>query len=204
MSAVPGFPQLFFRLYGNFSFVTGNVSSGGTAPFVAAGSVINTIEVINGDGFVFDRLSGINFAFNSPKTTVAFEPLNVFANSFRPGETPDFTQLMAGNDSITGSSGTEILSGHNGDDTIQGYGGTDGVYGGAGNDVLNGGDGPDDLYGGTGNDVILGYTSGDFIDGGADFDTWALTGTFPSGFSLPPRYDYTAVNLTGIEAIRIT
>ena len=67
MSAVAGFPQLFFRLYGNFSFVTDN-TSGGTGPYVAAGSIINTIEVIDASGFVYDRLSGISFAFNLPFT----------------------------------------------------------------------------------------------------------------------------------------
>ena len=204
MSAVSGFPQLFFRLYGNFTFVTGNVSSGGTAPFVAAGSIINTIEVIDSTGFVYERLSGISFAFNSAKTTVGFEPLNVFANSFRPGETPDYSQLMAGSDSITGNSGTEILNGYNGDDTLLGYGGIDVLYGGFGNDVLNGGDAADDLYGGGGNDTIIGHTSSDYIDGGTDFDTWALTGTYSTGFGLPGTHDFTAVSFFGIEAIRIT
>lgn len=203
MSAVAGFPQLFFRLYGNFSFVTDN-TSGGTGPYVAAGSIINTIEVIDASGFVYDRLSGISFAFNTQKTTVGIEPVNVFANSFRPGETPDISALMAGNDFITGNSGTEILNGHGGHDEMLGYGGIDGLYGGTGNDTLNGGDGSDDLYGGAGNDVFVGYTTGDYIDGGVDFDSWWLTGTYTAGISLPPQHNYTAVNLTGIEAIRIT
>ena len=203
MSAVPGFPQLYFRLYGNFSFVT-DYTSGGTGTYVAAGSIINTIEVIDGTGFVYDRLSGISFAFNTEKTTVGIEPINVFANSFRPGETPDIATLMNGNDYITGNSGTEVLYGYGGHDEMLGYGGTDALHGGTGNDTLNGGDAPDDLYGEAGNDVIVGYTAGDYIDGGADFDTWWLTGTYSTGIGLSPQHDYTSVSLYGIEAIRIT
>ena len=202
MSAVPGFPQLFFRLYGNFSLFIGDTSIG-TGTYVAAGSIINTIEVIDASGFVYNRLSGISFAVNSDKTTFAAEPINAFAYSFQAGETPDMAGLMAGHDNITGTSGTEILSGYDGHDAIFGYGGSDGLYGGAGNDSLNGGAAADNLYGGFGNDLIIGYTAGDFIDGGGDFDTWSLTGTYSSGLSLPTPYDYTSVNLTSIEAIQI-
>ena len=42
MSAVAGFPQLYFRIYGNFTFITG-LTSGGSGTYVQAGSPINLI-----------------------------------------------------------------------------------------------------------------------------------------------------------------
>jgi Ca2+-binding RTX toxin-like protein len=74
----------------------------------------------------------------------------------------------------------------------------------AARDRLIGGNDADDLYGGDGNDTIVGYTTGDFIDGGADFDSWALTGTFSTGIGLSPIIDLSSVTFFGIEAIRIT
>ena len=204
MSAVPGFPQLFFRVYGNFNFVTGNVSSGGTGLFVQAGSIINQIDVIDASGHIYNTLTGINFAINTNKTTTTIEPLNVFANSFRPGENPDMAVIMAGNDYVSGNSGAEFLYGYAGHDTLIGEGGSDQLAGGFGNDLLVGGDGADDLYGEAGNDTIVGYTAGDYINGGADFDTWALTGTYASGFGLLPQHNYTGVSFYDIEAIRVT
>lgn len=204
MSAVAGFPPLYFRVYGHFTFENRYNSDGVLVPHVAAGSIINSIEVINATGYVYDRIDGINFAFNSPKTTISNEPINVFVNSFRPGEVPLNEVMFAGNDVLTGNSGTEVLDGFAGNDSLAGLGGSDALYGNTGDDTLNGGEGADDLYGGAGNDVIVGYTAGDYIDGGADFDTWALTGTYSTGISLPVPVFYTGVNLLNIEAIRIT
>ena len=202
MSAVPGFPQLFFRLYGDFTFVNG-ITSGGNGTYVAAGSLINSIEVIDASGFVYDRIDGISFAFNSDKTTVGIEPINIFANSFRPGEIPIVELLLGGNDYITGNSGTEVLFGFAGADAMEGRAGVDALWGGEGADTLNGGADADDLYGEAGNDVIVGYTAGDYIDGGADFDTWVLTGTFSSGIGLPVAAYYSGVSFYNVEAIKI-
>lgn len=203
MSGVSGFPQLYFRLYGNFNFVY-QATSGGDGWYVDAGSLINQIEIIDQYGFVYNRLSGISFAFNSDKTTIGIDGINVFANSFRPGETPIYSSLMNGNDYITGNSGTEVLYGYGGNDSIYGYGGVDGLHGGFGNDALFGGDSGDDLWGDEGNDTIYGYTTGDYINGGADFDTWALTGSYSTGIGLPGSFDYRGVSFYNIEAIRVT
>ena len=202
MSAVAGFPQLFFRVYGNFTFVTG-ITSDGTGTYVQAGSIINLIEVIDATGFVYSSMAGINFAFNSDKTTTTIEPINVFANSFRPGENPDVAVLMAGNDEVNGSQGTEFLYGYNGHDTLFGEGGSDALYGGSGNDTLFGGDGADDLYGGFGNDVIASYTPGDYMDGGENFDIWAIIGTPAVGGAAQPLLNLTDVSFVNIEAIEI-
>jgi Ca2+-binding RTX toxin-like protein len=53
--------------------------------------------------------------------------------------------LFSGGDSITGSSGNDVLVGYDGDDTIRG---------GAGNDKLDGNKGHDQLTGGAGHDVF--------------------------------------------------
>ncbi|WP_029078711.1 calcium-binding protein [Bradyrhizobium sp. th.b2] len=47
-----------------------------------------------------------------------------------------FTGILAGNDSIVGSSGADHIWGHTGDDTITGGGGADALNGGGGNDVF--------------------------------------------------------------------
>ena len=203
MSAVPGFPQLFFRVSGHFNFVTGETPDGPNT-FVQAGSIINLIEVIDEFGTVFNSLSGIIFAINSNKTTIANDAINAFANSFGPGESPDIAVLMNGNDYVTGNTGAEFLFGFSGNDTMFGGGGSDQLAGGAGNDTLVGGAGADILSGEAGNDLIVGYSAGDSIDGGADFDIWALTGVFASGFGLQPQLNYTSVNFLNIEAIKVT
>ncbi len=200
MTPLAGFPQLYFRLYGDYSFVSQLTSNGDNQLFVQAGSVINYIEVIDATGKVYSSLYGVNFPFNTNKTTTTAEPINVFSTSFRPGEAPDLQTLLNGNDVAEGTGGTEFLYGYGGADELYGLGGSDALYGGFGNDILNGGDGADDLYGDAGDDTIIGYTMGDYIDGGGNFDTWALTGDTAAG---------TVVNMTGvsfynIEAIKIT
>lgn len=202
MTAVPGFPPLFFRVYGHFNFVT-DVTPSGTGTYVQAGSLINRIEVIDATGKVYNYVDGLSFAINSNKTTVAINPINAFANSFQFGEMPLNEIMFGGNDILTGNAGTEVLDGFGGEDSLSGLGGSDALYGNAGHDTLNGGDGADDLYGGSGNDLIVGYTAGDYIDGGANFDTWALTGTFSTGLSVPVPVFYTGVSFYNIEAIRI-
>lgn len=68
----------------------------------------------------------------------------------------------AGNDSIVGHHGTDLLVGGAGDDTIDG---------GAGHDWINGGDGNDTLYGGAGDDLVVGADGDDYLNGGSGIDT---------------------------------
>ena len=66
-----------------------------------------------------------------------------------------------GNDTITGNAGANTLVGNGGNDTITGRGGNDNIDSGDGNDTIN-------------------YTVGDgvdIVDGGADTDTFAVSGT---------------------------
>ncbi|MBL0406315.1 hypothetical protein JKG68_20355 [Microvirga aerilata] len=86
----------------------------------------------------------------------------------------------AGNDSLTGGSLSDKLSGAAGRDLLSGWGGNDTIDGGAGVDIIDGGDGDDHLLGGmgidiidggNGRDTIYGGTEADLVDGGTGDDT---------------------------------
>src|SRR5215218_3247339 len=84
----------------------------------------------------------------------------------------------AGNDTITGGSGNDMLFGQSGNDTLRGKGGTDLLFGGAGNDVLTGGDGDDQMFGEAGNDRMI-WNPGDdsdLMEGGDGVDTAEVNG----------------------------
>src|SRR3954471_9088251 len=84
----------------------------------------------------------------------------------------------AGNDVLTGGSGTDQLFGQAGNDTLLGKGGNDLLFGGADNDTLTGGDGDDQAFGEAGNDRMI-WNPGDDTDlneGGADVDTTEVNG----------------------------
>jgi Ca2+-binding RTX toxin-like protein len=79
----------------------------------------------------------------------------------------------AGNDTITGGSGGDMLFGQSGNDTLLGMGGADLLFGGAGNDTLTGGDGDDQVFGEAGDDRMI-WNPGDDTDlfeGGSGIDT---------------------------------
>ncbi|HZH27709.1 MAG TPA: calcium-binding protein [Azospirillaceae bacterium] len=103
------------------------------------------------------------------------------------------THGTAGDDTLTGTINSEILSGLDGNDTLFGggdwlYGGADALYGhldpaerddaldsvsykgSAGGDTLTGGDGQDRLYGGEGNDTLDGEAKADTLHGGTGDD----------------------------------
>lgn len=95
---------------------------------------------------------------------------------------------LRGNDSIYGSSLSDILLGHDGNDYLIGGGGPDSLRGGngsdnlqggaggdllegeEGDDLLNGGLGADSINGGIGNDILYGGSSSDSLRGGAGND----------------------------------
>ena len=79
----------------------------------------------------------------------------------------------AGNDVLTGGSGSDQLFGQEGNDTLLGKGGVDLLFGGEGNDTLTGGDADDQMFGQGGNDRMI-WNPGDDTDlheGGAGTDT---------------------------------
>jgi Ca2+-binding RTX toxin-like protein len=69
----------------------------------------------------------------------------------------------AGNDSITGTLGDNVINSGAGNDTANGGAGNDTLYGGNGNDVLNSGIGADSMVGGTGNDTYYVDSSSDVV-----------------------------------------
>lgn len=88
---------------------------------------------------------------------------------------------LGGNDTINGGNGADTISGGSGDDTVDGGNSDDTVYGDYGNDVMGGGNGADTLLGGPGNDTNYGETllgsllylfdnGNDTIDGGPGND----------------------------------
>ncbi|WP_439630410.1 calcium-binding protein [Gemmata sp.] len=84
----------------------------------------------------------------------------------------------AGNDVLTGGSGTDQLFGQTGNDTLLGKGGADLLFGGAGNDALTGGDGDDRAFGEAGDDRMI-WNPGDDTDlneGGSGTDTVEVNG----------------------------
>ena len=76
-----------------------------------------------------------------------------------------------GNDTLTGTSGADLLLGQNGNDTLTGLAGVDLLCGGNGNDTLNGGDGNDSLFGQSGDDRLTGGANADLFSGGSGGDT---------------------------------
>jgi Ca2+-binding RTX toxin-like protein len=112
-----------------------------------------------------------------------------------PGQLTNFPGgllALGGNDTVIGSSDSELIFGNEGQDNISGDAGNDTLFGskdndqldgGTGNDsipanlgddVIRGGDGNDTLLGGKGNDQLFGDAGNDFLSGDRDIDT--LTG----------------------------
>src|SRR4051794_17052448 len=84
----------------------------------------------------------------------------------------------AGNDVLTGGSGTDLLFGQAGNDTLLGKGGNDQLFGGADNDTLTGGDADDQVFGEAGNDRMI-WNPGedtDLNEGGEGTDTVEVNG----------------------------
>ncbi|MCK1434963.1 tandem-95 repeat protein [Bradyrhizobium sp. 15] len=84
-----------------------------------------------------------------------------------------------GNDTINGSAGNDIIDAGNGDDKVNGGAGVDLIFGGNGNDTLDGGSGSDVVSGGNGNDILIYGASEnvnaiDIYDGGNGQDTLRL------------------------------
>lgn len=71
----------------------------------------------------------------------------------------------AGNDSILGTAGADVIVAGAGNDNINGLGGNDRICGDAGNDSINGSTGDDFVLGGSGSDRISGSDGADTLVG---------------------------------------
>jgi Ca2+-binding RTX toxin-like protein len=87
------------------------------------------------------------------------------------GSGADMIQGDAGGDLIDGRGGDDAIDAGSGNDAVWGGGGNDTLYGQDGQDTLQGQDGDDLLYGGAGADSITGGQGDDSLFGGADHDT---------------------------------
>ena len=76
-----------------------------------------------------------------------------------------------GPDTLTGTSGDDVICGLSGADTIDGKGGNDLIFGGNGKDTLRGSGGADEIYGGRGDDTIFGGNGADKLFGRKGADT---------------------------------
>lgn len=83
---------------------------------------------------------------------------------------PDVICALAGNDTITGLGGDDLIYGGPGNDTIDAGDGNDRAFGLAGDDTINGGPGNDQLGGGAGNDRIDGQEGNDTAWGASGRD----------------------------------
>jgi serralysin len=78
--------------------------------------------------------------------------------------------ILAGDDSISGSTLGDVLRGLTGSDSIAGGLGNDTLDGGAGNDVINGNLGDDLIVDSSGSNYLRGDEGNDSISGGTGFD----------------------------------
>ena len=85
----------------------------------------------------------------------------------QPGETLSGSD---GSDSLSGQAGDDLILGLDGDDTLQGNLGDDTIRGGFGDDIVDGSPGDDELHGGAGNDIVFGLTGDDTMFGGRGDD----------------------------------
>jgi Ca2+-binding RTX toxin-like protein len=86
-----------------------------------------------------------------------------------------------GNDTFTGNTQANVLSGGAGDDSLAGGSGNDTLNGGTGADSLDGGSGDDTLAGGDGADSLTTGPGADSLNGDAGDDTFTITGIHAPG-----------------------
>jgi Ca2+-binding RTX toxin-like protein len=79
----------------------------------------------------------------------------------------DLLLAQSNNDTLTGGDGNDLLCGDSGSDTLSGGAGDDSLGGGSGSDRLTGGSGADRFSGGSGTDTATDFTAteGDTSDG---------------------------------------
>src|SRR5512136_2207230 len=108
-------------------------------------------------------LDGLSFILDNTADTFGLRP--GFLSSFSGG-----IQALDGDDTVTGSTDSELIYGNRGDDNVAGGNGADILRGGQGNDTLFGDDGNDQLFGGKGDDLLNGGAGNDSLFGRAGDD----------------------------------
>lgn len=138
-------------------------------------------------------------------------PYGQFMAYFTSGNQPQFvSELLTGNDSITGSDYNDILIGYAGDDRIEGdivawgLGGNDTLWGFAGSDTLEGGAGNDSLIGDGGGAQDIDYA----LYSATELQDYSITQNTTTGYwvvsqssNAPDRMWTGTDTLTGVERI---
>ncbi|MDQ8183860.1 putative Ig domain-containing protein, partial [Pelagicoccus sp. SDUM812005] len=150
----------------------------------------NSIETISSDGH-----SGVTVTGDYSNQTLDFSATN-----------------LDGIESISGGAGNDTVIGSDGDDVILASDGYDDLHGGAGDDTFlySEGDGADDFHGGEGNDTVKATGDDTNITIDSNFDAENSIETISSdghsGVTVTGDYsnqtlDFSATNLDGIESI---
>ncbi|MCB2113843.1 MAG: hypothetical protein KDD85_09900 [Parvularculaceae bacterium] len=149
----------------------GSGFTGGATP--TGGTVTSGQIDLNNDNFGSPDI--VFSGFSGSLVTMTNSGASGNANGF-------YTEMLVGDDSVTGSGFNDTLKGLGGNDTILGGNGNDSLVGGAGNDSLDGESGDDTLEGGDGDDVLSDSFGVDSIVGGDGDDTVIVTSGVGSDF----------------------
>lgn len=87
------------------------------------------------------------------------------------GDTDLVIERAGSSDTLTGSTGDDVIGAGAGDDTVFGSGGDDNINAGLGNDMVSGGVGNDTVRGKAGDDMITGDAGDDNLNGNVGNDT---------------------------------
>jgi uncharacterized repeat protein (TIGR01451 family) len=150
---------------------TGAVSC--TNPSLAmAASAAFTLTVLV-DPAATDGTTVTNTASAASSTTDPITTNNAATDTAAVGSALDLCTIEGTNrsDTLTGTTGDDVICGGNGKDTIDGAGGNDVVVGGNGRDTLTGGDGNDIVMGRNGKDQVTGGAGLDVLEGGSGKDS---------------------------------
>jgi hypothetical protein len=137
---------------------------------LAAGPVLvaDFGELTPGALLSYDRTSGVTTPvvsgapLDDPSSVVVEPPVCRGATATIVGST--------GDDRLTGTRFSDVISALDGNDVVKGDRGNDIVCGGQGRDRVNGGQGADELGGEGGKDRVIGAEGPDFLDGGPGRD----------------------------------
>lgn len=213
----------FFTVGFSATLQGGNDSISGLAPKdLASGDVERAIGTLTGGNDVMDfststravtafgdAVSNATTATGGNDTITGTDLNDVLVGDV--GTVEDGAVLFGGDDSLIGGAGNDQLFGDQRiiDGIGTANGGNDRLFGGLGDDTLRGGGGDDDLEGGAGLDRQFGEGGDDFFllvdpselvageiyDGGEGTDEFVI---FFQG-----DYDFTSVDLTSVEGVRM-
>lgn len=187
---ISGFDMRLWGAPNIIGIIQANFSSSHSSTQVTYTAGVNNYLIANGTFPTYDQFgdptSGTVTSFvhvaDGMTATVSGLSISVptlFTWILNGNDQPLQAALFAGDDTITATSGADILTGYGGNDTINAGDGADEVRGDssilypvgvAGNDTINGGGGNDQLYGEDGADILDGGAGDDYIEGGAGND----------------------------------